>query len=89
MNPIIFERFKSRKKLFTERAALRTLEATFSERFVVVAMLTTGSNKFKDEIMELSALLVEPTGVILSEFSSMVRIKGSVALSINDNPCHA
>ena len=44
------------------------------ESFVVVNMETTGLDPESSETLEISALLVEPTGTVRSEFSKLVKV---------------
>jgi DNA polymerase-3 subunit epsilon len=53
-----------------------------SEPFVVADIETTGPHAEIDEVVEFSALLVDPSGKVTAEFSQLVRIKQPVPLLI-------
>lgn len=52
------------------------------QRFVVADLETTGLRAGIDEILEFAAVLVEPTGGIVAEFSTLVRATNPVPLFI-------
>lgn len=72
-------------KEWEERNAARTAQlkeqfagveaswAATQQRFVVADLETTGLSTGTDEILEFAAVLVEPTGAIVAEFSTLVR----------------
>ena len=49
------------------------------EPFVVVNIETTGLDPESSETLEISALLVEPTGTVRSEFSKLVKVTNPVS----------
>jgi DNA polymerase-3 subunit epsilon len=77
-------------KEWEERNATRTAQlkeqasgveaswAATQQRFVVADLETTGLSAGTDEILELAAVLVEPTGTIVAEFAVLVRVNNPV-----------
>jgi DNA polymerase-3 subunit epsilon len=71
-----------RKAAFAEDGAIFNPIAGFASAweamckpFAIVDTETTGGYAESDEILEFAALLVEPSGVITSEFSALVKVK--------------
>ncbi len=62
-----------------EHARLESFWAATQQTFVVADLETTGLNAGTDEILEFAALIVAPTGVVVAEFSTLVRATKPVA----------
>jgi DNA polymerase-3 subunit epsilon len=64
--------------------ALQAAWAATSQPFVVADLETTGLNREQDEVLEFGAVLVDPSGAVLSEFSALVRVEGQVPAFVTE-----
>ena len=78
-----------REAAFADDGATFDASAGFSgawkamrEPFAIVDIETTGLHAESDEILEFSALLVDPSGAITSEFSALVKVEQPLKLEI-------
>lgn len=77
------ERVAARKIHMEERAvALAAAWRAMSQPFVVADLETTGLNAKSDEVLEFAAVVVDPSGLITSEFSVLVRAKTPIPSAI-------
>ncbi len=65
-------------QLKEEFAGLESAWAATRQTFAIADLETSGLNVGTDEILEFAAVLVEPTGVVVAEFSTLVRATNPV-----------
>ena len=58
--------------------------AATAQTFVVADLETTGLSRTQAEVLEFAAVKVDPTGKVLAEFSTLVRVQGAVPAAITE-----
>lgn len=73
-----------RKKHVIPAASIETMMKAINETFIVADTETTGFSPTSNELTEIAAVKVDRSGAVIAEFSSLIKINGSVPRKITE-----